>query len=116
MAGRIREDDLEAVRERTDLVKLVSGYLTLKKSGHDSLSGLCPFHSEKTPSFSVSPAKQVYYCFGCGAGGDAVRFLQQVENLSFVETVERLAKDAGVTLRYEARVPPTAEPPGAARR
>jgi DNA primase len=101
LAGRIRQDDIETVRERTDIVKIVSQYLTLKKSGHDSFSGLCPFHTEKTPSFSVSPAKGVYYCFGCGAGGDAIRFLREVEHLDFTEAVERLAKDAGVTLRYE---------------
>ncbi|MGZ8626069.1 MAG: DNA primase [Actinomycetota bacterium] len=101
MAGRIRDEDIEAVKERTDVVKLVSGYLTLKKSGHDSLSGLCPFHAEKTPSFSVSPSKGMYYCFGCGAGGDAIRFLREVEHLEFAEAVERLAKEAGVTLRYE---------------
>ena len=105
MAGRIRDDDLQAVRERTDLVKVVSAYLTLKKTGHDSLSGLCPFHAEKTASFSVSPAKQVYYCFGCGDGGDAVRFLERVENLTFVEAVHRLAQSAGVTLRYEGETP-----------
>ena len=58
MAGRIRQEDIEAVRERTDLVKLVSAYLTLKKAGHDSFVGLCPFHTEKTASFSVSPSKQ----------------------------------------------------------
>lgn len=114
MAGRIRQEDLESVRERTDLVKIVGGYLTLKKAGHDSLVGLCPFHTEKTPSFSVSPSKQVYYCFGCGAGGDAVRFLQGVENLTFVEAVERLAKEAGVTLRYEGESP--AERRAASRR
>jgi DNA primase len=101
LAGRIRQDDIETVRERTDIVKIVSQYLTLKKSGHDSFSGLCPFHTEKTPSFSVSPAKGVYYCFGCGAGGDAIRFLREVEHLDFTEAVERLAKDSGVTLRYE---------------
>jgi DNA primase len=101
MAGRIRQEDIEAVRERTDIVKLVAGYLTLKKTGHDSLSGLCPFHPEKTPSFSISPAKGMYYCFGCGAGGDAIRFLREVEHLEFGEAVERLAKEAGVTLRYE---------------
>jgi len=105
VAGRIRQEDLEAVRERTDIVKLVSGYLTLKKSGHDSFSGLCPFHTEKTPSFSVSPSKGVYYCFGCGAGGDAIRFLREVEHLGFGEAVERLAKEAGVTLRYEGDTP-----------
>ncbi len=114
MAGRIRQEDLEAVRERTDLVKLVSGYLTLKKSGHDSFSGLCPFHTEKTPSFSVSPSKQVYYCFGCGAGGDAIRFLREVEHLEFTEAVDRLAKEAGVTLRYEGDTP--AERRAASRR
>jgi DNA primase len=101
VAGKIRQEDLETVRERTDIVKLVSGYLTLKKSGHDSFSGLCPFHTEKTPSFSVSPSKGVYYCFGCGAGGDAIRFLREVERIDFSDAVERLAKEAGVTLRYE---------------
>jgi DNA primase len=101
LAGRIRQDDIETVRERTDIVKVVSQYLTLKKTGHDSYGGLCPFHTEKTPSFSVSPAKGVYYCFGCGAGGDAIRFLREIEHLDFAEAVDRLAKDAGVTLRYE---------------
>jgi DNA primase len=105
VAGRIRQEDIEAVRERTDIVKLVSGYLTLKKSGHDSYSGLCPFHTEKTPSFSVSPAKGVFYCFGCGQGGDAIRFLREVEHLDFADAVERLAKEAGVTLRYEGDTP-----------
>jgi DNA primase len=105
VAGRIRQEDIEAVRERTDIVKLVSGYLTLKKSGHDSYSGLCPFHTEKTPSFSVSPAKGVFYCFGCGQGGDAIRFLREVEHLDFADAVERLAKETGVTLRYEGDTP-----------
>ena len=105
MAGRIRDEDIEAVKERTDIVKLVSGYLTLKKIGHDAFGGLCPFHTEKTPSFSVSPAKGMYYCFGCGAGGDAIRFLREVEHLEFAEAVERLAKEAGVTLRYEGDSP-----------
>jgi DNA primase len=114
VAGKIRQDDLDAVRERTDIVKLVSGYLTLKKSGHDSFSGLCPFHTEKTPSFSVSPSKGVFYCFGCGAGGDAIKFLREVEHLDFGEAVEHLAKEAGVTLRYEGDTP--AERRAASRR
>jgi DNA primase len=101
MAGRIRQEDIEAVKERTDMVALVSQYLGLKKSGHDSMSGLCPFHQEKTPSFSVSPAKGLFYCFGCGEGGDAIKFLRRLENLTYVEAVERLAQQAGVTLRYE---------------
>jgi DNA primase len=114
VAGRIRQEDLEAVRERTDLVKLVSGYLSLRKAGHDSLVGLCPFHTEKTASFSVSPSKGLYYCFGCGAGGDAIRFLRDVEHLEFGEAVERLAKEAGVVLRYEGDSP--AERRAASRR
>jgi DNA primase len=105
VAGRIRQEDIEAVRERADLPKLVSGYLTLRKAGHDSLVGLCPFHPDKGPSFSVSPAKGVYYCFGCGAGGDAIGFLRQIENLTFQEAVERLAEMTGIRLRYEAESP-----------
>jgi DNA primase len=105
VAGRIRQEDVDAVKERTDISKLVGQYLTLKKSGHDSLSGLCPFHQEKTPSFSVSPAKQVFYCFGCGKGGDAITFLRELEHLTYVEALERLAQQAGVTLRYEGDSP-----------
>lgn len=103
MAGLIRQDDIEAVRERSDLVKVVSGHLQLKKTGRDSLSGLCPFHPEKTPSFSVSPSKQVYYCFGCGEGGNVFRFLERTEGLSFAEAVEKLAREVGLTLRYEGQ-------------
>jgi DNA primase len=99
--ARIRHDDIESVKERTDIVALVSQYLTLKRTGHDSMSGLCPFHQEKTASFSVSPVKGVFYCFGCGKGGDAITFLRELENLSYVEAIERLAQQAGVTLRYE---------------
>ncbi len=105
MAGRIGDEDVELVREPTDIAKLVGGYLTLKKAGHVSLVGMCPFHAEKTPSFSVPLSKGVYYCFGCGAGGDAVRFLREVENLTFVEAIERLARDTGVTIRHEAESP-----------
>ena len=105
MAGRIRQEDVEAVRERTDLVKLVGQYLTLKKAGGDNMTGLCPFHQEKTPSFSVSPGKQLYYCHGCGQGGDAIGFLRELEHLSFTEAVDRLAQQAGITLRYEGDSP-----------
>jgi DNA primase len=105
LAGRIRDEDVAAVRERTDIVKLVSGYLTLKKAGHDRFVGLCPFHTEKTPSFGVSPSKGLYHCFGCDKGGDAIGFLRDVEHLEFAEAVERLAKDAGVALRYEGDTP-----------
>jgi DNA primase len=100
--ARFRDEDIQAVREGTDIVKLIGQYLTLKKAGHDSLTGICPFHTEKTPSLSVSPAKQVFYCFGCGEHGDAIGFLMKVESLTFPEAVERLARDSGVQLRYEA--------------
>jgi DNA primase len=105
MAGLIRQEDVDAVRERTDIVQVISQHLQLRKAGRDSMVGLCPFHAEKTPSLSVSPSKQVYYCFGCGEGGNVFKFLQKVENLSFVESVERLAGPAGITLRYEGQSP-----------
>jgi DNA primase len=102
---RIRDDDKELVRQRTDLVRLVQQYVALKKAGADRFVGLCPFHTEKTPSFGVSPSKGMYYCHGCGRGGDAFRFIQDIEGLEFVEGVERLASQAGVTLRYEGVSP-----------
>jgi DNA primase len=105
LAGRIRDDDIQVVKERTDLVQLASQYLTLKKAGADRMVGLCPFHQEKTPSFGISPSKQLYYCHGCGAGGDAIRFVRELEHLSYVEAVERLAQQAGVHLRYEGDSP-----------
>jgi DNA primase len=105
LAGRIRDDDIQAVKERTDLVQLASQYLTLKKAGTDRMVGLCPFHQEKTPSFGISPSKGFYYCHGCGAGGDAIRFIREIEHLSYVEAIERLAQQAGVTLRYEGDSP-----------
>ena len=105
MAGRIRDDDIQVVKDRTDLVKLASQYLTLKKAGADRFVGLCPFHQEKTPSFGISPSKQLYYCHGCGAGGDPIRFIRELEHLSYVEAVERLAQQAGVSLRYEGDSP-----------
>jgi DNA primase len=114
VAGRIRQEDVEAVRERTDIVKLVSGYLTLKKAGNDRFVGLCPFHAEKTPSFGVSPSKGMYHCFGCGEGGDAIGFLRRIEQLGFGEAVENLAREAGITVRYEGDTP--AERRAASRR
>ena len=105
MAGRIRDDDIQVVKDRTDLVQVASQYLTLRKAGADRVVGLCPFHQEKTPSFGISPSKQLYYCHGCGAGGDAIRFVRELEHLSYVEAVERLAQQAGVHLRYEGDSP-----------
>jgi DNA primase len=100
MAGRIRDEDVAQVRERTSIADVVSEYVTLKPAGGGNVKGLCPFHDEKTPSFNVATAKGVYFCYGCGAGGDAITFLMTLEHLSFVEAVERLAAKTGVQLRY----------------
>jgi DNA primase len=100
MAGRIRDEDVALVRERTSIADVVSEYVTLKPAGGGNVKGLCPFHDEKTPSFNVSLTKGVYFCYGCGAGGDAISFVMSQEHLSFIEAVERLAAKAGVQLRY----------------
>lgn len=88
---------IQEITERTDIVDLVSQYVTLKRSGADFL-GLCPFHSEKTPSFRVTPSKQMFYCFGCQKGGGAIQFLMQIENLTFVDAVKKLGVNCGVTV------------------
>ena len=101
MAGRIRDEDIAAVRERSPIDEVVGEYLQLRNAGGGSLKGLCPFHDEKTPSFNVTPARGLFYCFSCADGGDAIKFVQKIDGLSFVEAVERLAARAGVDLRYE---------------
>ena len=101
MAGRIRDEDIAAVRERSPIDEVVGEYLQLKNAGGGSLKGLCPFHDEKTPSFNVTPARGLFYCFSCAEGGDAIKFVQKIDGLSFVEAVERLAGRAGIDLRYE---------------
>lgn len=88
---------VEEVRERNDIVDVISGYVKLQRKG-SSYFGLCPFHNEKSPSFSVSPGKQMYYCFGCGAGGNVFTFLMEYENYTFPEAVKVLAERAGVAL------------------
>ena len=100
MAGRIVKDDIEALRRQADIVAVVSDHTTLKRSGR-SFKGLCPFHTEKTPSFSVAPDGNVFHCFGCGASGDIYDFLMRVEGLGFPEAVEAVARRTGYTLRYE---------------
>ena len=100
MAGRIRDEDVALVRERSPIDEVVSQHVTLRNAGSGSRKGLCPFHDEKTPSFHVTPARGFFYCFGCGEGGDVIDFVQRVEGLSFAETVERLAARYGVALRY----------------
>ncbi len=101
MAGRIRDEDIAAVRERSPIDEVVGEYLQLRNAGGGSLKGLCPFHDEKTPSFNVTPARGLFYCFSCTEGGDAIKFVQKIDGLSFVEAVERLAGRAGIELRYE---------------
>ncbi|MHA4815592.1 DNA primase [Streptomyces aculeolatus] len=101
MAGRINDDDVRTVRNAVPIDAVVSEYLQLRPGGGGNLKGLCPFHDEKSPSFHVSPAKGLYHCFGCQEGGDTVDFVMKVEHLSFSETIERLAAQAGITLRYE---------------
>ena len=88
---------IEEVRLKNDIVDVVSGYVKIQKKG-SSYFGLCPFHNEKSPSFSVSPGKQMFYCFGCGAGGNVFTFVMQYENASFQEAVKLLAERAGVSL------------------
>lgn len=91
------EDVVEEVRQRSDIVDVISSYVNLKKSG-SNFFGLCPFHNEKSPSFSVSASKQMYYCFGCGAGGNVFTFLMEYENLTFREALGQLADRAGMAL------------------
>jgi DNA primase len=92
------DNTLQEIKDRIDIVDLISEYVHLKKAGQN-WKGLCPFHSEKTPSFTVSPSKQIFHCFGCGTGGDIFTFLIRYENLSFPEALKMLAKRAGVTLK-----------------
>ncbi len=101
VAGRIRDEDIAAVRERSPIDEVIGEYLQLRGAGGGSLKGLCPFHDEKTPSFNVTPARGLFYCHGCAEGGDVIKFVQKIDGLSFVEAVERLAGRAGIQLRYE---------------
>ena len=96
----IVDEDITRVRDATDIVALVSEFVALKRVGQ-RYSGLCPFHQEKSPSFSVNQELGLYHCFGCQASGDSITFLRELEHLDFVETVERLAQRAGITLRYD---------------
>jgi len=93
--SRIADETIQEVRDRVDIVELIGRHLTLKPSGRNHV-GLCPFHSEKTPSFNVSPDRQGYYCFGCSEGGNAFTFLMHIENLTFPEAVRTLARECGI--------------------
>ncbi|MGH8934174.1 MAG: DNA primase [Egibacteraceae bacterium] len=100
MRGRIVEEDIHALRERADLAAIVAEYTSLQRAGGGRLKGLCPFHQEKTPSFTVDPARGVFHCFGCNKGGDLYEFVQALEALTFPEAVERVARTVGYELRY----------------
>ena len=94
---RYSDEIIDEIRRNNDIVDVISQYVNLKKSGR-SFFGLCPFHSEKSPSFAVSPDKQIFHCFGCGAGGNVFHFIQKIENVGFKESVEMLANRANITL------------------
>jgi len=100
VAGRIRDEDIAEVRERARIDDVVREYVTLKPAGGGSMKGLCPFHDERSPSFHVTPSRGMWYCFGCGEGGDLLSFIQKIDHLSFTEAVEKLADKVGLTLQY----------------
>jgi DNA primase len=97
LKGHIPEDKIEEVKARVNVVDVVSEYVTLKKAGRNFV-GLCPFHREKTPSFTVNPEKQIFYCFGCGEGGNAISFLMKINDMSFPESIRHLAGRMGITI------------------
>ena len=100
VGGRINEEDIAAVRDRARIEEIVGSYVTLRSAG-GTMKGLCPFHDEKTPSFQVTPSRGYWYCFGaCAEGGDVIDFMRKIDNLTFVEAVERLADRVGIQLRY----------------
>ncbi|QCW50392.1 DNA primase [Nocardioides dongxiaopingii] len=101
MAGRIREDDIAAVREKVRIDEVIGDYVTLRSAGGGSFKGLCPFHDEKSPSFNVNPSRGFFHCFGCQKGGDVLTFLMDIDGLSFSEAIERLADKVGIQLRRE---------------
>lgn len=104
MAGRIPDQFIDELLARTDLTDVVASRISLKKTGQN-YSALCPFHNEKSPSFSLNPNKQFYYCFGCGAGGNAISFVMEHDHLDFVDAIETLAKDAGMEVPREQGAP-----------
>ncbi len=94
---RYSEELIEEIRSSNDIVDVISKYITLKRSGRNFF-GLCPFHKEKSPSFAVSPDKQIFHCFGCGAGGNVIHFISKIEGLDFKDTLELLANRVNIEL------------------
>ncbi len=99
-AAQIHIDTIEEVKQRADIIEVISEYVALKKTGKEYM-GLCPFHDEKTPSFSVSPTKQAYYCHGCSTGGNTIKFLMDHLGLKFSDAVCQLAQQFSISVRYE---------------
>ena len=108
--GRIAEESIQQVIAAADIVELVGSYFPLKRAG-TSWKACCPFHAERTPSFSVSPVRNTFHCFGCGKGGTAIRFVMEYENLPFADAVRKLAQRYGIRLIEEQM---TAEDAGVA--
>ena len=96
----VNDSFLQELKLKTDIEDVISTYVTLKKRG-STYVGLCPFHNEKTPSFTVYPETQSFYCFGCGAGGDAIGFMKKIENLDYLDAVKSLAQRAGMQMPDE---------------
>ena len=100
MAGRISQDTIERVRQTADIVSVINGYTNLTQRGAQYW-GCCPFHNEKTPSFTVDPIKKFYHCFGCGVGGDVIKFTMEMEKLSYPDAIHDLAKKYNIEVTYE---------------
>ena len=101
MAGFIAQETIEAVRNTTDIVSVIGDYTVLKSRGPNDFWGCCPFHGEKTPSFHVDVDKKFYHCFGCHASGDVIKFVMEMEKVSYVEAIETLAKKTGIQIKYK---------------
>jgi len=98
---RVKQSDIEQLKDRVDIVELIGSYISLKAAGPGSFKGLCPFHGEKSPSFHVRSNPAFYHCFGCGVGGDAFKFVQEIDKVGFSEAIEKLAQRTGYQLTYE---------------
>ena len=106
MAGRIPQRFIDDLLARVDIVSVIEPFLALRKTGIN-YQALCPFHQEKTPSFSISPSKQFYHCFGCGASGNAISFMMDHQHMNFVEAIETLASQIGMPMPREMEQDPS---------